>query len=80
MRKLSKATTILFAPADYKRLEKLAQANEVSVAELIRKAVEEKYLSTSEERVQAVEALAGIHAPVAIPQQMEQEIEKGRLD
>lgn len=79
MHKLSKATTILFAPEDYKRLKKLARFKAVSVAELIRRAVEEKYLLTSEDMIQAVEALSELNAPIGTPQQMEWEIEKGRL-
>lgn len=69
----------MFNPEDYRRLERVARVKHVSVAELIRTAVEEKYLATREERIQAVEALSKMRAPVGKPEQIELETERARF-
>ncbi len=67
----SKKTTILFPPDLHARLVRLAQQKGTSLGNLVRSACERQYgLATVEERLAAVEALAGLDLPVGTPQEM----------
>jgi hypothetical protein len=71
---LSKKTTILFPPDLHKRLARLAAREGTSIGELVRSAVRRQYgLFPGEERLAAVDELAGLALPVGSPQEMENE-------
>ncbi|MBI2894508.1 MAG: ribbon-helix-helix protein, CopG family [Deltaproteobacteria bacterium] len=81
MAALETRTTVLFEPSQYRELKRIAEAEGRPVAELIRDAVAQRYrLATREERVQAVERLAALSAPVGDWKQMEAEILRGALE
>jgi hypothetical protein len=56
----SRRAQILMDPKEYAQLEKLARRRHVSVAELIRRAVRQRYLGRSEDRRKAVERICGM--------------------
>jgi hypothetical protein len=71
---LTKKTTILFPLAMHQRLCRLAAARGVSLGELVRTACIRQYgIATSEERLEAVRALAALGLPVAEPDEMKQQ-------
>ena len=71
---LSKKTTILFPPDLHARLIRLAKQKGTSLGDLVRSACERQYgLATVEERLAAVEALAGLDLPVGTPEEMARE-------
>lgn len=75
---LTKKTTILFSPAVYRQLERIAAREGTSVAHLVRKAAIQSYLVPDRRtRQDAVEALAAMRLPVADWPTMEQEIARG---
>ena len=55
---------ILMEPEEYERLEVLAARRGCSVAELIRQAVQEKYLVATTDRMQVVEDIVSLAIPV----------------
>ncbi len=74
MEKLTKKTTILLQPELHRRLTQLAEQRHTSVGDLIRTACERQYgLVGSEERLEAVHALAALDLPVGSPEEMKQE-------
>ena len=80
MQTLTKKATILFSPAVYRKLERVAEREGTSVAHLIRQAAIQCYLVPDRRtRMEAVKALAAMQLPVADWPTMEREIEKGRL-
>ena len=71
---LSKKTTILLTPELHARLTRRARAEGMSLGELVRRACERQYGSAStEERLDAVRALARMKLPVASPRRMKEE-------
>jgi len=60
----TKRAQVLMEPGEYRRLERIARRQGVSVAELIRSAVRERYLLTAEERAARVEAILRMNVPV----------------
>ena len=71
---LSKKTTILFPPDLHARLIRLAKQKGTSLGDLVRSACERQYgLATPEERLAAVEALAGLDLPVGSAEEMARE-------
>lgn len=81
MAQLETKATILFEPAQYQELKRLAKAQGKAVGELVREAVAEKYhLADHSERLAAVERLASMRAPVADWEQMEEEILRGTTE
>jgi len=74
MATLTRRVQILLSRQQHERLEALARARDVSVGELIRRAVEETYVAaTPDERVDAVKRMAALRLPVADWEQMERE-------
>ena len=66
---------ILMEPAEYRRLEDIARRRKISVAELIRGAVREKYLLPRDRRIAIAEEIAGMKAPIGDWGDVEKEIE-----
>lgn len=80
MQILTKKTTILFSPDLYTQLKELAVISKTSVAQLIRRAVIERYLlSDKKRRLKAVEDLVKIGGPVSEWETMEKEIIAGKI-
>lgn len=82
MASLTKRVQVLFNPEQLKELKKRARARQESVGELIREAVEEKYLSKTlrEEKVAASKRIAAMELPVSDWEEMEREIVKVRSE
>lgn len=71
---LSKKTTILFTPELHEQLSRLAAHRGISLGELVRDACEKRYgLASREERLAAVEELAGLDLPIGTPAEMKVE-------
>lgn len=71
---LSKKTTILFPPDLHARLLQLARQKGTSLGDLVRSACEKQYgLTTVEDRLVAVAALAELDLPVGTPEEMARE-------
>lgn len=80
MQMLTKKTTILFSPDLYQQLQNAAKVTKTSVAELIRRAVTERYfLSDKKSRLKAVEELSKIGGSASSWEAMEKEIIAGKL-
>lgn len=60
----TKRAQIMMEPDDYRRLEEIARRSEVSVAELIRAAVRDRYLGGGDESREAVEIICSMRLPV----------------
>ena len=74
MATLTKRGQVLLDPFQYQRLGEIARQRNCSVGALIREAIEQVYLqSATDERLEAVRALAAMQLPVAGWEQMEQE-------
>lgn len=67
---------ILMEPDEYDALARIAEARQVSVAELIRVAVRAAYLGSRDSRLDAVERIAAMELPVDGWAQMKAEIEE----
>jgi predicted DNA-binding ribbon-helix-helix protein len=67
---------ILMEPQEYDRLEVLAQRRGCSVAELIRQAVQEKYLVAATDRMRVVEGILSLDIPVSDWDVLKKEIEE----
>ncbi len=59
----SKRAQILMEPDDYRRLEEIARQKNASVAELIRAAVQERYLGGNVENGEVVESICSMNLP-----------------
>ncbi len=71
---LSKKTTILFSPELHEQLSRIAAHRGISLGELVRDACEKRYgLASREERLAAVEELAGLDLPIGTPEEMKKE-------
>ena len=67
---------ILMEPEEYQRLEEIARGRGVSVAELIRRAVRERYLGPSGNRKQAAELICSADLEIEEWDVIEAEIEE----
>ena len=76
----TKRAQILFEPEEYERLEDVARRRGTSVAELVRRAVGEKYLGDPTKRRAAVAAIRGMSLPLPDWPELEQEIADARAD
>ncbi len=79
---LTKRVQVLFKPEQFKELKKKATARKESIGELIREAVEEKYLSKTltKEKIAAAKKIAAMELPVSDWEEMEKEIVRARLE
>ncbi len=60
----TKRAQIMMEPDDYRRLEEIARRREVSVAELIRTAVRDRYLGGGDASREAVATICSMGLPV----------------
>lgn len=60
----SKRAQIMMEPDDYRRLEEIAHRREVSVAELIRTAVRDRYLGGADASREAVATICAMNLPL----------------
>ncbi|MCM8813836.1 MAG: type II toxin-antitoxin system HicB family antitoxin [Candidatus Omnitrophica bacterium] len=80
MKNLTQKTTLLLSPELHKQLTELAALTHVSVGELIRRAVVERYLlSDRQKRLAAVRGLSQLNAPTGNWQTIEREIAAAKL-
>lgn len=80
MQQLTKKTTILFSPDLYRQLAEIAHTLHVSVAQLVRQAVVDRYiLSDKKRRTQAVKELSEVYGPVSDWKTMEEEVVEGKI-
>ena len=80
MSTMTKKTTILFPPKVYRQLEHVAHQQSTSVADLVRRAVIQRYLLPDPRtRLEAVKAIAAMQLPLGDWPTMEREIMLGRL-
>lgn len=71
---LSRKTTILLSPELHDRLTRLAEQEQTSLGELVRRACEAQYGVTSEEdRLDAVKAIGDLRLPVGTVEAMNRE-------
>ena len=71
---------MLMEPAAYDRLAAIAERESVSVAELVRRAVEECYLGQPAHRSEVVDEILAMELPVADWEELEAEIEEAHTD
>ncbi|MFH1679471.1 MAG: hypothetical protein ABIH26_02360 [Candidatus Eisenbacteria bacterium] len=70
---LTKKTTLLFEPDVYLRLVREAKTQRISVGELVRRAVLERYgVAAKPDRVRAVQKLASLSLPVKVREAREE--------
>jgi predicted DNA-binding ribbon-helix-helix protein len=77
---VSKRAQILMEPEEYQRLEEIARQKKVSVAELIRTAVRERYLGGGARRRAGVESICSMSLPVIPWAEAEAEIAEAHGD
>ncbi len=77
--KLNERLEIRLYPEQLKKLKEEAAAKNTSVGELVREAIDKRYEVSRDDRLKAVQQMAGINAPVADWEQMKKEIEEGYL-
>lgn len=73
---IDRRVQMLMDPEEYGTLERIARAQRVSVAELIRRAVREKYLRANDGKRTAVEDLISMDLPVVDWEELEAEVEE----
>jgi hypothetical protein len=71
----TKRAQILMEPAEYRQLEVLAAREGVSVAELVREAVRERYLDAPPRKIEAAARITAMALPVVAWEDIDQEIE-----
>ena len=59
-----KRAQILMAPQEYEQLQTIARSRHLSVAELIRQAVQERYLDLGQRRTMLLEQMFAMNIPV----------------
>lgn len=77
---IDKRVQVLMEPAEFNQLETLAQTQGVSVGELIRQAVRERYLTHSDQRLAAAEALCGLAMPPLNPAHLDEALTLARTE
>ena len=77
---LTERLEIRLPPQTMQSLRQEARQRGISVAQLVREAIELMLVQDRQARIQAAEALFKIEAPVADWSEMEQEIEKAHLE
>ena len=76
----TRRTQLLMEPEDYRRLQAEARRRKTSVAELIRSAVRDAYLSSAPDRRPLVEAILRMNLPVVDWETIRREIEEAHAD
>ena len=71
----TKRAQILMEPAEYEQLEIRAAHEGVSVAELVREAVRERYLKGSPRKAEAAASIIGMNLPVVDWQDIDRDAE-----
>lgn len=78
---INKKTTLFLSRSLYRKLVKLSKITEKSMGELLREAAEQQYFSApSEKKIKIVREMATMQIPVGRPEEIESEIEQGRLE
>jgi len=75
---MQKRAQILMDPVDYKALEAIARRRNVSVGQLVREAVHDRYLAGPERRRAAVDAILELKVPLRDWEQEERDLEESR--
>ncbi len=65
---------ILMEPEEYQQLEAVARRQGTSVAELVRTAVRERYLSQQQDRIRAMEEICAMELPFSDWDSLDEEI------
>ncbi|MBN1945753.1 MAG: ribbon-helix-helix domain-containing protein [Bradymonadales bacterium] len=68
---------ILMEPEEYEQIEKIARQKQVSVGELIRTAVRDRYLGSPDRRLAAAERIAAMNLPGINWEEAKRDIEEG---
>lgn len=76
-KKLDVRLEIRLYPEQMEKLKEEAARKNTSVGNIVREAIEQRYQVSSEEKLIAVQKLAGINAPVSDWEQMKKEIDAG---
>ncbi|EEG76267.1 ribbon-helix-helix protein, CopG family [Dethiobacter alkaliphilus] len=76
-KKLDTRLEIRLYPEQLQKLKTEAKEKNTSVGDLVREAIDQRYIVLKEEKLKAVEELANINAPVTTWEQMKKEIEAG---
>ncbi|HEV7509985.1 MAG TPA: ribbon-helix-helix protein, CopG family [Thermoanaerobaculia bacterium] len=72
----TKDAYVVLESEEYERLEAIAAQRGISVSDLIREAVRDRYLTLVEQRKRAFEAICQIHIPIPDWDSLEKEIEE----
>jgi ribbon-helix-helix CopG family protein len=73
----TKEVKVVLESEEYERLEAIAAQRRISVSDLIREAVRDRYLPLVEQRKRAFEAICQIHIPLPDWDTLEEEIRQG---
>lgn len=74
----TKKAQVLMEPEEYTRLEKIAREQGISLSELIRNAVRERYLSKAADRQKALDEILGLGIPAEDWSNIDAELAEGR--
>lgn len=77
MPKYSERLEIRLEPRQLQRLKKEAEEKKLTVGELVREAIDQKYSVTRDEKVEAAQKLCDLRLPVKEWSEMKKEIEAG---
>jgi anti-sigma28 factor (negative regulator of flagellin synthesis) len=78
-KKLDARLEIRLHPEQLRKLKNEAAANNTSVGDLVREAIDKRYEVSKDDKLKAVQQMANINAPVADWEQIKKEIESGYL-
>lgn len=76
----TRRTQVLMEPAEFRKLQAEARRRHTSVADLIRSAVRQVYLSAKPDRSAIVDAIAGMRLPALDWKEVKEEIEAEHAD
>ncbi len=76
----TRRTQLLMEPEEFRKLQAAARRRRTSVAELIRSAVRDTYLSPASDRRPVVEAILAMSLPGVAWKRAKKEIEAGHAD
>jgi predicted DNA-binding protein len=79
-KKLEARLEIRLYPEQLEKLKKEAAEKSTSVGELVREALEQRYEVNRDDRLEAVERMAAIDAPVTSWEEMKKQIQAGILE